>query len=315
MPGMDIRGGLLSAYELSKDLVFLEKAQELGNALLPSFDSPTGLPYNWWNLTWGINKKSHELSGPPCPSMGQCGSKTGILAQLGTMQLEFMKLSQLTGDTNVSFGPLGDSFYEVRMHQYISDLILPRLDIESVESMRKYLIKEGKVRNRSELLFLGELFNDIFSGKMCHLACFVPGMLAIGAKILDRPEDLEIAIKLAETCYWSYNVTLTGLGPEEFWFITSTDELSQSEIDWLEKQEEVNNLPNGLVRISPTYLLRPETLESLFILYRITGDKKYQERGWKIWQAIEKWCKMPTAYSGLKDVNTKQVEMNNIMER
>ncbi|RIB24404.1 Glycoside Hydrolase Family 47 protein [Gigaspora rosea] len=44
-------GGLLSAYELSNDLVFLEKAQELGNALLPSFDSPTGLPYNWWNLT------------------------------------------------------------------------------------------------------------------------------------------------------------------------------------------------------------------------------------------------------------------------
>ncbi|CAG8600399.1 18804_t:CDS:1, partial [Racocetra persica] len=44
-------GGLLSAYELSKELVFLEKVQELGNALLPSFDSPTGLPYNAWNLT------------------------------------------------------------------------------------------------------------------------------------------------------------------------------------------------------------------------------------------------------------------------
>lgn len=349
-------GGLLSAYELSNDLVFLEKAQELGNALLPSFDSPTGLPYNWWNLTWGINKKSHELSGPPCPPMRLCGSKMSILAQIGTMQLEFMKLSQLTGDSrfffkvqdvidtldnaekhipglypleidqdsaeflgsHVSFGPLGDSFYEylLKVYVFVGGAIdqYRRMYIESVESMRKYLIKEGKVRNRSELLFLGELFNDIFSGKMCHLACFVPGMLAIGAKILDRPEDLEIAIKLAETCYWSYNVTLTGLGPEEFWFLTSTDELSQNEIDWLEKQEEMNNLPNGLVRISPTYLLRPETLESLFILYRITGDKKYQERGWKIWQAIEKWCKTPTAYSGLKDVNTKQVEMNNIME-
>ncbi|CAG8742292.1 21020_t:CDS:2, partial [Racocetra persica] len=45
-------GGLLSAYELSKELIFLEKAQELGNALLPSFNSPTGLLYNAWNLTY-----------------------------------------------------------------------------------------------------------------------------------------------------------------------------------------------------------------------------------------------------------------------
>ncbi|CAG8473522.1 3719_t:CDS:10, partial [Dentiscutata heterogama] len=352
-------GGLLSAYELSNDLVFLEKAQELGNALLPSFDSPTGLPYNSWNLTWGINKKSHELSGPPCLSIRHCGSRTGILAQVGTMQLEFMKLSQLTGDSqfffkvqdvieildraekyipglypleidqdsaefigsHVSFGSLGDSFYEacylLKVYVFVGGALdkYRRMYIESIESMRKYLIKEGRVRNRSELLFLGDLlYHDDFSGKMGHLTCFVPGMLAVGAKILDRPEDLEIAIRLAETCYWSYNVTLTGLGPEEFWFLTSTDELTQNEIDWLEKQEKLNNLPNGLTRISPTYLLRPETIESLFILYRITGDKQYQEKGWMIWQAIEKWCKTPTAYSGLKDVNTEQVEMNNIME-
>lgn len=37
-------GGLLSAFELSGDPIFLEK--ELGIALLPSFDSPTRLPYN-----------------------------------------------------------------------------------------------------------------------------------------------------------------------------------------------------------------------------------------------------------------------------
>ncbi|CAG8720078.1 6403_t:CDS:10, partial [Cetraspora pellucida] len=325
-------GGLLSAYELSKELVFLEKAQELGNALLPSFDSPTGLPYNSWNLTWF----AYLLITKDLLCIIIRCSRTSILAQVGTMQLEFMKLSQLTDinlimfkkvqdvieildhaekytpglypleidqdsaefiGSHVSFGPLGDSFYEARVHYLLKVYVFTggaldqyrRMYIESVESMRKYLIKEGR-------------------------ACFVPGMLAVDAKILDRPDDLEIAIGLAETCYWSYNVTVTGLGPEEFWFLTSADELSQNEIDWLKKQEETNNLPNGLVRISPTYLLRPETVESLFILYRITGDKKYQERGWKIWQAIEKWCKTSTAYSGLKNVNTEKAEMNNIME-
>ncbi|CAG8786767.1 5684_t:CDS:1, partial [Racocetra fulgida] len=43
-------GGLLSAYELSNDPVFLKKALDLGNALLPSFNSGSGLPYNDWDL-------------------------------------------------------------------------------------------------------------------------------------------------------------------------------------------------------------------------------------------------------------------------
>ena len=34
-----------------------------------------------------------------------------------------------------------------------------------------------------------------------------------------------------------------------------------------------------------------ETVESLFVLWRITGDTKYQEWGWKIFQAIEKVCR------------------------
>lgn len=33
-------------------------------------------------------------------------------------------------------------------------------------------------------------------------------------------------------------------------------------------------------------LLRPETVESLFYLYRITGNKTYQSIGWDIFQVI-----------------------------
>ena len=45
-----------------------------------------------------------------------------------------------------------------------------------------------------------------------------------------------------------------------------------------------------------------ETIESLFVLYRVTGDPVYQEWGWEIFEAIEMHCKTPTAYSGLTDV-------------
>lgn len=40
------------------------------------------------------------------------------------------------------------------------------------------------------------------------------------------------------------------------------------------------------------FLCRPETVESLFIAYRLTGDNKYREAGWKIFQSIEEYCKI-----------------------
>ncbi len=43
-------GGLLSAFELSKDKVFLEKADDLGERFLPAFNTPSGLPRTTINL-------------------------------------------------------------------------------------------------------------------------------------------------------------------------------------------------------------------------------------------------------------------------
>ncbi|RIB14360.1 Glycoside Hydrolase Family 47 protein [Gigaspora rosea] len=319
-------GGLLSAYELSKDKIFLEKALELGNALLPSFNSPSGLPYNEWHLTRSESGSNYQA----------------VLAQAGTLQLEFMKLSQLTGDSefffkvqnitnvldnakkdisglyplslshstgtfttsHISFGANGDSFYEYLLKEYIyvGGAIdqYRRMYIESIDSMHTHLVKDDIIKDRPDLLFLGELSSNQFMNEMDHLSCFVPGMLAMGSKILDRPNDLEAAIRLAETCYWTYNMTYTGIGPEKIWYSTSSSN------GW--------NLPTGLVRIDSKYILRPETVESLFILYRVTGDKKYQDKAWEIWQAIDKWCKTPIAYSGLDNVNNENVAINNNME-
>ena len=39
-------GGLLSAYNLSKEPIFLRRAKELGLALSPAFDSPSGVPFS-----------------------------------------------------------------------------------------------------------------------------------------------------------------------------------------------------------------------------------------------------------------------------
>jgi hypothetical protein len=57
-----------------------------------------------------------------------------------------------------------------------------------------------------------------------------------------------------------------------------------------------------MVTYDPQYLLRPEIVESLFVLYRTTGDTIYQEYGWVIYEALEKHCKTSTAYASLKNV-------------
>lgn len=38
-------GGLLSCYALTGDAMFRDKATEVADALLPAFDTPTGLPF------------------------------------------------------------------------------------------------------------------------------------------------------------------------------------------------------------------------------------------------------------------------------
>ena len=48
----------------------------------------------------------------------------------------------------------------------------------------------------------------------------------------------------------------------------------------------------------------PETIESLFIAYRLTGDDRYREHGWKIFQSIEKYCRLESGgYVSILDVD------------
>nr|CAB3502846.1 unnamed protein product [Digitaria exilis] len=59
-------------------------------------------------------------------------------------------------------------------------------------------------------------------------------------------------------------------------------------------------------------ILRPETVESLMYLWRLTGNKTYQDWGWDIFQAFEKNSRIESGYVGLRDVNTG--EKDNMMQ-
>ena len=59
----------------------------------------------------------------------------------------------------------------------------------------------------------------------------------------------------------------------------------------------------------------PETVESLFIAYRLTGDEIYREHGWKIFQAIEKHARVPTGgYATVLNVDENPAQLEDKME-
>jgi mannosyl-oligosaccharide alpha-1,2-mannosidase len=74
-------------------------------------------------------------------------------------------------------------------------------------------------------------------------------------------------------------------------------------------------LPPSYTRIhSRAYKLRPEAIESVFIMYRLTGDDSWREKGWKMFQAVERAARTPAGHATVKDVTSQLGDMEDTME-
>lgn len=81
-------GGFLSAYDLSDSRfpVLLRKAKEVGDMLYKAFDTPNRMPVIRWDVRAAMNGAQQEAYN------------TTIVAEIGSLTLEWTRLSQLTGD-------------------------------------------------------------------------------------------------------------------------------------------------------------------------------------------------------------------------
>ena len=63
------------------------------------------------------------------------------------------------------------------------------------------------------------------------------------------------------------------------------------------------------------YMLRPETAESYFVMWRITHEEKYREWGWQMIQALDKHCKSEGGgYSGIRDVWSQNGQKDDVQQ-
>ncbi len=289
-------GGLLTNYQLTGDKRFLDLAEDLGNRLLPVFNSSTGMPYRYVNLRTG--KVSKPISNP---------------AETGTLLIEFGSLSKFTGkpifyekakralvetyNRRSKIGLVGewinvetgewtntdshisgaiDSYYEylLKCSLLFGDQDCKRMWTNSIPAINKYLADEQRGVLGTELWYGHAEMNTGARRATTYgaLDAFFPAVLALSG-------DLKRAKSLQDSSFRMWNQA--GIEPEEFDY----------------KARKIT---------SPGYPLRPEIVESTYYLYRYTKDEKYLLMGEKLWRDFVKHCRTDDGYAALKSVVTKE---------
>jgi ER degradation enhancer, mannosidase alpha-like 2 len=284
-------GGLLSAYQMDSDHRFLALATDLGDRLLPAFRSPTGMPFRYVNLRTGAVRDS--VSNP---------------AEIGTLMLEFGTLARLTGkpvyyntakravealyrrrsaiglvgstidvrtgawvDSTSHVGGGIDSWYEYLLKSWrlFGDEDFHRMWQSSVGPMHRYLADQryGGLWYGQANMTTGARTGTQFGS----LEAFLPAVLALAG-------DTARAARLMSSVHRMW--TTFPVEPEALDYSTM------------------------LTGEYPGYELRPESLESAYYLYRLTGDERWRRMGADMWAAIDRWTRTEAGFAALADVRT-----------
>ncbi|GAP87711.1 putative glycoside hydrolase family 47 protein [Rosellinia necatrix] len=146
-----------------------------------------------------------------------------------------------------------------------------------------------------------------------HLGCYIGGVYALAGRLLETQGYVNIGSRLTLGCVYGYKAFPSGMMPERLNMVAceSFEKCKWDEKIFIEersKQPEWKEyLPPGFTTAKdPRYILRPEAIESVFIMYRITGDPVWQELGWDMFEAIDKGTRTGTGTNAaVRDVTRK----------
>ncbi|KAH8668714.1 glycoside hydrolase family 47 protein [Xylariales sp. PMI_506] len=340
-------GGLLSAYDLSKHPVLLEKATELGNLLYIAFNTENRMPVDF--IDFEQAKTGRALSV----------EQRVVSASPGTLSLEMTHLSQVTGDPkyfdaasrvmhlfhhqqnmtlipglwpmhvsmrnqNLTSGRFftlagsADSLFEYlpKMTALLrgAEPMYEEMSLDFLDAADQHMLFRPMIPENEDILSPGNAFVD-GNGKITldpeseHLGCYLGATFALSGRLFNRPHDVDTGSKLTKGCIYAYKSFPTGVGPER-WNMAPCK--SRTECEWDEEiwQQELKrqwaweeHLPKGFTTAKdPRYLLRPEAIESVFVLYRITGRSEFQEAAWDMFQAVRNATRTPYASGAVLDV-------------
>ncbi|KAJ6264683.1 hypothetical protein Dda_0832 [Drechslerella dactyloides] len=426
----------------------LAEMEKMANADTADQDTPAAVPRLGKHIDADLDTETEPvLAAAPKKQVApkvEAVVKTKLVTNSKCVPTGFM---MNVGENKYSYGGMADSTYEYLLKEHILLGGLKeqygKMYLETYKTGRDGLFFKPMTPKSSDILVSGLLRvnQDYDSGQYIrtheaegsHLTCFVGGMVGMGSKIFNRPEDLEAAIKLTEGCVWNYFSTETGIMPENFimakcpktgtcewdrikWMtqinppsieaikaarryginLSTNPSLNKRDVGpggsnedqrepfpqfspdkdvesrrpnvpsgptpagvsvddhpaedlahhrgdghvvidpeldekptritesvkepapapaapqrdeydlWkqiVDAQLKGTKIPEGYASVSDSrYILRPEAIESVFYMYRITGDRAWQDKGWKMFQAVEKFTKTEIAHSAISNV-------------
>jgi mannosyl-oligosaccharide alpha-1,2-mannosidase len=362
-------GGLLAAFELSKDERLLAKATEVGEMLYHAFDTPNHMPITRWKMREAGEGKA------------QVADEQVLLAEIGSMTMEFTRLSQLTGDPkyydavtritrlleeqqektklpgmwpivvnarNADFtgdntftlNSMADSMYEYLPKMYAllggQDFIYRKMYEKALDVAAEHALFRPSTPDDSDLLTSGavrvEGSSILVDPILQHLSCYTGGMYALGSKLFGKEDHYKIGRKLTDTCVWAYKASPAGIMPEVShllqcanktdctWNAKAWHDAVAAKADQHSDKDPLQNianlrLPSGFTSIDDRrYILRPEAIESVFIMYRITGEQSWQAAAWDMWTAIQRSTDTDIGNSALLDVSAETPPRADSME-
>jgi len=197
-------------------------------------------------------------------------------------------------------GGLGDSYYEYLLKYW---LLFSKKD----EKMGKWyldtaneIIKQLGHRSSDGMWWLAKKRDGHTIYEMEHLACFAGGMFALGSLHIEDEETrrlhLEVGEGIGRLCWEMYNISPIGLSPEVAYLRIINDKFNLS------------------ISESPHWLMRPEAIETWFILWRVTKKPIYRDYGWTIFKNIEKYSRTNFGYSGIRDVRKIPVHLDDVQQ-
>jgi mannosyl-oligosaccharide alpha-1,2-mannosidase len=331
-----VLGGLLSIYDLTSDEKFLERAVQVANAIAPAFETKSGIPYTMINpftkkgecfsfyqnsavladagtlqlefftlADRTKNRKWYEyakkamdviLSYKPI-------SPNSITTPLGLYPL-FINPStgKFTSEQSYAIGALGDSFYEYlikawRAFPNAQGRSKYRVKFDnSMDSVLKYMVSkfpkltwQGTSKQLHDAWFLNDLKNGRQILKMDHLACFISGALILGAEHASTKEIAKEYLALAEhattLCRDFYHAQVSGLSPDVV---------------------VASSASGAMYGTHNQNIQRPETVEAIFYMYRKTGNEKYRNWAWEIFESMREMYATDTGWTGIRDVRKKE---------
>lgn len=252
------------------------------------------------------------------------GQNQTTLPGLFPMWVSMAREDVATGST-FTLGGCADSLYEYfpKMHALLAGAE-PRfvaLTRGFMDAAKRHLFFRPMVPDNDDILISGNVIIDQVGSPHLdpeteHLTCFIGGTFALAGRLLGSEEDVQVGARLARGCVYAYKAFPTGMMPERLNMVACAraDSCRWDEGRWRAESEKrleyKPHLPRGFTTAKdPRYILRPEAIESVFYMWRITGDPEWQAAAWDMFQAVAKGTATELGSASVQDVTVAMTQL------